>query len=196
MRRGDETKERIVHRAMALAARDGFDGLSIGALAEDMHLSKSGLISHFGSKDELQLSVLEHAASEYRAAVLTPAVAAAPGEPQIRMLFDRWLAWAADQRMIGGCVLIAAAQEYDDKPGPQRDRVAEMHQTLLHTIAGFAKAAVDSGHFRKDLDPQQLAHDIYALVVGYHVVHRLLRERSVGKYLRSGFDRLLADARA
>jgi AcrR family transcriptional regulator len=195
MGKGAETKDRIVGRAMALASRDGFEGLSIGALATDMRLSKSGLFAHFGSKEDLQLSVLQKAAEEFTERVIKPALQVPRGEARLRALFENWLAWSQDSRFPGGCVLIAAAHEFDDQPGPQRDFIEESQRALLDSLARCAKSAVEAGDFRKDLDVLQLAYDLYALVVGYHQITRLFRDHKARTRVRSAYDRLVGWAR-
>jgi AcrR family transcriptional regulator len=195
MGKGEETRERIVSRAMALASRDGFEGLSIGALAADMKLSKSGLFAHFGSKEELQLSVIQHAREVFSDRVIKPALQQPRGETRLRALFENWLAWTGDRNLLGGCVLIAAAHEFDDQPGPQRDFVEKSQRDLLDCLQRCAKTAVEAGDFRTDLDTQQFGHDLYALVVGYHQVARLFRERKSNERLRASFERLLDWAR-
>jgi AcrR family transcriptional regulator len=192
--KGLDTRERIIDRAMAIASRDGFDGLSIGALAADLKLSKSGLFGHFESKEDLQLQVLEKARANFRADVLEPAEALSPGEPQIRKVFEGWLNWASSRRLFGGCVLIAAAHEFDDKPGPQRDKIEASQRTLLKNLQRMTQAAIDAGQFRADLDVQQFSHDLYAMVVGYQQLIRLMRDRQLPTRVRTSFEQLLAAA--
>ena len=195
MGKGAETRERIVKKAMALASRDGLAGVTIGALASETHLSKSGLFAHFGSKEELQLTVLDQTALDFTESVLKPALASPRGVMRLAVFFDRWLDWAQDRRFPGGCLMIAASAELDDRPGPQRDRVESHQRSLVDSIARMAHGAVDEGQFRADLDCKQFAHDVYALYVGYHQLRRLLRDRNEGARVRASFDRLVEWAR-
>ncbi|HXI20661.1 MAG TPA: hypothetical protein VNH46_06230, partial [Gemmatimonadales bacterium] len=121
MSKGLETRDTILHHATQLASKVGLCGLTIGTLAEDLALSKSGLFAHIGSKEQLQILVLERAAHDFIEAVVRPALREPRGEPRIRALFERWLAWDRDGLLPGGCVFVAAASELDDRPGPVRD---------------------------------------------------------------------------
>ena len=122
MRKGEQTREAILVHALRLATRVGFEGLTIGQLADDLKLSKSGLFAHFKSKENLQLQVPEMASRRFVDAVVKPALAAPRGEARVRALFERWLAWETSPSLPGGCPFVAAATELDDRPGPARDR--------------------------------------------------------------------------
>jgi AcrR family transcriptional regulator len=196
MGKGAETKDRILEQAVRIASRDGLEGLTIGSLSSEMGLSKSGLFAHFGSKEELQCQVLETAARRFQEEVIRPAIAAPRGEPRIRALFDRWLAWANRSDMPGGCVLIAAAVELDDRPGPQRDHLVQAHRGRVAALAKAASLAIEAGHFRRDLDPEQFAFDFYAITLGYHDHNRLLRDPKAEERARTAFESLLASCRA
>ena len=119
--RGTRTREAILARAVAVASEQGLEGLSIGALADDLGMSKSGLFAHFRSKEGLQIAILEMAGARMVDEVVRPALAAPRGEPRVRALFDRWLAWEQSPSLPGGCPFMAASFELDDRPGPVRD---------------------------------------------------------------------------
>ena len=129
-------------RAIELARRVGLEGLTIGRLADDLDLSKSGLFAHFRSKEALQVQVLDGAAARFVAMVLEPAVKAPRGEPRMRMLFERWLDW---ERRPGGCVFVQAAADLDDRDGPARDRLVELQRQWLDAIATTARGARSGG---------------------------------------------------
>lgn len=195
MRKGAETRERILDQAVRLASRDGLEGLTIGILSTELGLSKSGLFAHFGSKDELQLQVLQATVERFEEMVTRPALSAPRGEPRIRAFFENWLAWEDDPGMPGGCLLVAASVEFDDRPGPQRDFLQQAHQRRFDFIAKGARMAVEAGHFRGDLDTGQFSFDVTAIALGYHHIHRMLRDTQAGQRARAAFERLLADAR-
>ncbi len=192
--KGAATRERILDQAFRVASRDGLHGLTLGTLSAELGLSKSGLFAHFGSKEELQLQVLQDGIERFREAVVRPALAAPRGEPRLRALFERWLAWTGDPERPG-CLLIAAAVELDDRPGPQRELVAESHRRRRDLLAKAARLAVEAGHFRADVDTEQLAFEIDALVLGYHQSLRLLRDPRAAGQARAAFERLLAASR-
>jgi AcrR family transcriptional regulator len=196
MGKGSETKERILEQAVRIASRDGLEGLTIGSLSSELGLSKSGLFAHFGSKEELQCQVLQAAASGFQDGVIRPAIAAPRGEPRIRALFERWLAWSNRSDMPGGCLLIAASIELDDRPGPQRDYLVLAHRGRVAALAKAASLAIEAGHFRRDLNPEQFAFDFYSITLGYHDHQRLLHDPRAEERARNAFERLLDDCRA
>lgn len=196
MGKGAETRERILEQAVRLASRDGLEGLTIGSLSSELGLSKSGLFAHFGSKDELQLQVLEAAVDRFTDTVVRPALAKPPGEARIRAFFERWLAWANDPSMPGGCIFVAASAELDDRPGPARDFLVQSHHERTAFLAKAARISMETGHFRADMDPEQFAFDIDCIALGYHHAHRLLRDSRAVERARAAFERLLASYKA
>jgi len=193
MSKGEQTRERILRHAMKVASRDGLEGLSIGELAEDLKMSKSGLFAHFGSKDELQLEVLRTASREFEETVVRPALRAPRGVPRLRQLFENWLAWAAGTRW-GGCIFAGAAFELDDRPGPAREYVVESGKQWLHTLVRTAELGVESGVLRPDLDCELLVFQIHSILLGFHHARRLLRLRGAEAIARRAFEQLMADA--
>ncbi len=196
MGKGAETKERILDQAVRLASREGLEGLTIGTLSSELGLSKSGLFAHFGSKDELQLQVLQAAVTKFEDNVIRPALALPRGEPRLRAIFENWLTWADDPSMPGGCPLITAAVEFDDRPGAQQDFLADAQRRRFDFMSKAVRMAIDVGHFRADVDPQQLAFEVDCLTHGYHHARRLLRDPKAGERVRNAFERLLATSRA
>lgn len=195
MGKGAETHDRIVDEAIRLASRDGFDGVTLGALATELGISKSGLFAHFKSKDDLQVEALRTALDRFRERVVVPALKARRGEPRIVALFDRWLAWGDDTGFPGGCIVIAAAIEFDDKAGPQRDLLVDAQRDWFAALARATQIAVDEKHFRPDVDPDQLAFELYSIILGYHHAKRLLRDPKALSRCRTAFERLLVSAR-
>jgi AcrR family transcriptional regulator len=196
MGKGAETRERILDQAVRLASRDGLEGLTIGSLSSELGLSKSGLFAHFGSKDELQLQVLNAAVERFTENVIRPALSAPRGEPRIRAVFANWLAWSNSPDMPGGCILVAASTEFDDRPGPQRELLAQAFRDRVAFMAKAARMAIEAGHFRPDVDPEQLAFELNGIVLGYHDAQRLLRDPRAGERAHAAFDRLLASYKA
>ena len=192
--KGEQTRERILERAFRLAGREGLEGLSIGVLASDLGLSKSGLFAHFGSKEDLQIAVLKAAAERFQQSVLQQAVRGPRGLGRLRRIFDGWLAWSVDPSMPGGCLFIAAATELDDREGRARDFLIGSQRELLDFIAGTARMAIEAGEFRKDLDCEDFAFDFYALMLGFNHSRRLLRDPRSEERTRAAFERLVAFA--
>src|SRR5262245_7068915 len=190
--KGDETRMAVLDQAVALSRRVGLSGLTIGSLAEQTQLSKSGLFAHFRSKEALQLSVLEHARNGFETAVARPAVRAPRGEPRVRELFDLWLKW---ESLPGGCPFIAAATEFDDQPGVVRDRLVRDQRDLFDMIATVFRTGIAEGQFRPDADPEQFAQDFYGVILAFHHTVRLLGDEHAEARARRALEALLTDAR-
>ncbi len=196
MGKGEQTRVAVLDRAVELASAVGLEGLTIGRLAGEAHLSKSGLFAHFASKEDLQVKTLERAAERFVEVVVRPALAARRGEPRVRELFQRWLDWPEAVSQPGGCIFVAASAELDDRPGPARDRLVQLQRDWLDVLAGAVRVAKDEGHFRAGVDPEQLAFEIYGIMLMTHLASRLLRDRQALPRARRAFERLLQSARA
>lgn len=196
MSKGLETRERILDRAFRMASRDGLGGLTIGTLADDLGLSKSGLFAHFGSKEDLQLEVLRLGATRFEEAVLRPAFKAPRGAPRVRAVFEGWVRWLNDPGLPGGCIMAAASIELDDREGRPRDFLVGSQRQFVASLAKAARLAVEAGHFRPDLDCDQFAFELHGLVLGYQHWKRLLRDPAAEARVRAGFERLMTAAAA
>ncbi|MCP4902410.1 MAG: TetR/AcrR family transcriptional regulator [bacterium] len=192
--KGEATRNRILDQALELASVVGLDGLSIGELAKATGMSKSGLFAHFDSKEDLQLQVLHLARDRFVAVVFTPSVREPRGEPRIRALFENWLAWELG-RIPGGCPFVAVSHELDDQPGPTREALVEVQHQWINTLAAAVGIAVDEGQFKADVDAHQLAYDIYAIFLAFHLYHRLLRDDQAIVRARASFENLIRAVR-
>jgi AcrR family transcriptional regulator len=190
--KGEATRQAILARAFELARVVGVSGLSIGRLAEATGLSKSGLFAHFGSKEALEVAVVEEAARQFVQDVMVPALRQPRGEPRIRALFENWLTWG---HRPGGCFFVGASAELDDRPGPPRDALVQACKDWIDALATAVRIAVAEGHLRADTDPDQVAFELYGLMVGGHTFSRFLREPDALARTRGAFERLLASYR-
>jgi AcrR family transcriptional regulator len=196
MGKGDDTRQAILDHAFALSTRVGLEGLSIGRLAQDLSLSKSGLFAHFQSKEALQLQVIDTAAARFTDAVIRPALKAPRGAPRVRALVDGWFAWGLGDAEHGGCFFMAAAAELDDRPGPVRDRLVQSQNDWLDVLGTSIRAAVSEGHFRADLDADQLAFELYSALLGLHHYARLLGAPDAASRAHRAVDHLFEAAAA
>lgn len=190
MSKGDTTRQAILDHATQLASQVGLAGLTIGHLADNLSLSKSGLFAHFQSKEALQVQVLDHAAASFVERVAQPALAAPRGIPRLRALFERWVEW--DGALPGGCVFVAAASELDDRPGPVRERLVDLQQQWVAFITTAFRKAIEEGHIAADADPSQCAQDLYGIMLVWHHHSRLLGDPEAGRRARRAFETLLA----
>ena len=195
MAKGEETRRAILDHALQVATTEGLEGLTIGRLAQDLRLSKSGLFAHFRGKEELLMQVLETARTRFIEQVVKPGLAAPRGEARVRALFECWLAWERSSALPGGCPFIAAAVELDDRPGPTRDFLAQSQRDWLDILANAARTGVREDQFRPDFDPEQFAHDLHGAMLSYHHLSRLLRDPNAEMRVRRAFEALLAQAR-
>jgi AcrR family transcriptional regulator len=191
-RKGEQTRTTILDEALRVASKLGLEGLTIGGLADATGMSKSGLFAHFGSREELQLAVLEHAAQRYGETVLMPALKIERGLPRLRAMFEHWLDWTLASGLPGGCIMIAAAAEYDDRPGPIRDAViANQHRGNAVTRKAV-RLAVEEGHLKPDTDPEQITFELLGIVLASHNHRRLLGDKEARKRALTAFDELIA----
>lgn len=196
MGKGEATRETILRRAVGLASRVGLSGLSIGQLAQELELSKSGLFSHFHSKEALQLQVLEYGAARFVESVVRPALAAPRGVPRIQALFDRWLKWSGSDPSSGGCFFVAMVTDLDDRPGPSRDLLVKLQRSWMSFLADLARSVIREGSFRPDTDPEQFAQDLYGVMLSYHHASRLLDDPAAEDRARRALAALVDARRA
>ncbi len=195
MGKGEDTRDAILERAVQLASEVGLDGLTIGRLASALDLSKSGLFAHFASKEGLQLATLDRAAERFTEVVIRPALEAPRGEPRLRALVERWLAWPVEVPQPGGCIFVQAAVELDDRPGPARERLVALQREWLRVLATAVKIGVAEGHFRRDVDAEQVAFELYGIMLSTHHASRLLGDPRATTRARRAVERLFASCR-
>lgn len=158
--KGASTRESIIDRAYEMARAAGLEGLSIGTLSQAVGMSKSGVFAHFGSREALQLAVLDSAATRFGESVLIAALSQPRGLPRLRAIMRNWFEWG--RHAAGGCVLVGSVTEYDDRPGVIRDRVLHNEQRWRDALQRAAQLAIDCGHLR-DGDTDQYAFELYAI---------------------------------
>jgi AcrR family transcriptional regulator len=162
--RGDRTRRAILTAAVNIASVEGLEGLTIGRLASELEMSKSGLFAHFGSKEELQISTVRAAAAIFGHRVVVPAEERfEPGIARLNAMLDYWLDYMEHGIFAGGCFFAAATIEMDGRPGPVRDCVAQQMTRWTEMLAAYIRAAIERGEMREDTDPEQLAFELDAL---------------------------------
>ena len=182
--KGARTRAAILDRAVDLASAEGLEGLTIGRLAAELRMSKSGLFAHFGSKQELQLATVAAAAERFRVVVIEPALSAPEGAPRLRALGEGYLDHL--DLYSGGCFWGAASAEYDDRPGPVRDAIAGALDAWLGELERQAAiAGVEQ--------PDRFAFELYAVIMGANGRFRLSGDRRVFDHARSALQRLEAE---
>lgn len=195
MNKGEQTRQEIVDRALALAGEVGLEGLSLGVLAAGVNLSKSGLFAHFRSKEALQVEVLQRAIDNFIQDVVAPALRKPRGEPRLRTLFDLHLAWVHGNGRNGSCFFMALTHEYDDRPGPVRDLLVQSQRDWYDVIARAARTAVEEDHFRADLDLEQFAYEFVGIGMVFQQASKLLANPRAEERARAAFESLVARSR-
>jgi AcrR family transcriptional regulator len=189
--KGQQTRAAILDAALGLASHMGLEGLSIGALAEVTQMSKSGVFAHFGSREELQISVIREYHARFEEEVFFPAISQARGLPRLRALFERWIRRVSVE-LDSGCIYISGAVEFDDRPGPVRDALAGMVRAWHAALERAIAMAVEEGHLRPDTDPTQMLFELHGLILALHHDARFLRIPGALDRARAGFERALS----
>ena len=191
LQKGLQTRATILEAALGLASNKGLEGLSIGLLAEVTGMSKSGVFAHFGSREELQISVIRDYHVKFEEEVFLPSIREARGLPRLRTMFERWVRRVSFE-IDSGCIYISGAVEFDDRPGPVRDALATMVQTWQDALKRSIQLAIDEGHLAPDTSPEQVMFEIHGLILALHHDARFLRNPGSVERARQGFERVLA----
>ncbi len=194
LRRGDRTRRAVLGRAVDIASVEGLDGLSIGRLAGELEISKSGLIGHFGSKEELQLSTVRAARAIFATTVIAPAMQTPPGIARVRALLDAWLEDSSDRRFPGGCFFARAMHEYAARPGAVRDALSVVDDEWLGLLASSIEEAQAGGEIDPSVDAHQLAFDLDCYLDSANLRSLLGRTDVYERAARSMADRLASVA--
>jgi AcrR family transcriptional regulator len=194
LRKGEQTRVSILDAALAMASRDGLEGLTIGTLADRMGMSKSGVFAHFGSREELQIAVLKRYHEQFEQDVFYPSMREPRGLPRLQALFTRWVE-RVGREIASGCIYISGAVEYDDRPGPIRDQLVDMVGTWQQSLLRATTQAIDEAHLKPDTEAAQLVFEMYGLVLALHHDARFIRSPRAIDHARAGFTRLITSAR-
>jgi AcrR family transcriptional regulator len=175
--KGASTRESILRAAVDIASVEGLEGLTIGRLAEELKMSKSGLFAHFGSKEDLQLATVAMAREIFKEHVVRPALEGPSGAPRLWNLCDGWLRYAEGDVFKGGCFFTAASYEFDSRSGPVRDSIASAMKEWMKVLIGAVELAKKQKHLRPDVDAEQFAFEVYSLAMGSRWSQQLLDDK-------------------
>ncbi|MBX3586329.1 MAG: TetR/AcrR family transcriptional regulator [Ramlibacter sp.] len=190
MQKGQQTKAAIVDAALGLATQIGLEGLSIGALAEVTQMSKSGVFAHFGSREELQISVIREYHTRFEDEVFYPAMSQPRGLPRLRALFANWMKRTSVE-IDSGCIYISGAVEFDDRTGPVRDALASSVMTWHAAMKRALASAKAEGHLRSDVNEEQMLFEVHGLILALHYEARFLKNPGSMERAIAGFDNIL-----
>lgn len=194
MRKGEQTRAAILDVALELASRNGLEGLTIGLLADRMSMSKSGVFAHFGSREDLQLEVVKLYHHRFEQEVFYPSIKEARGLPRLVAMYTRWVKRVSVE-IASGCIYISGAVEYDDREGPIREELVSMVRAWQGALLRSVQQAVEIGHLRRDLEPEQLVFEMHGLILALHHDARFLRNPGAVERARAAFERLVENYR-
>ena len=189
--KGQQTKAAIVDAALRMASQMGLEGLSIGAVAAIMHMSKSGVFAHFGAREELQISVVREYHHRFEQDVFYPALTKPRGLPRLQAMFANWMKLVAVE-IQSGCIYISGAVAFDDRPGPVRDTLADSVNTWLAAVRRAVLQASEQGHLRADVDSEQMVFEIHGLILALHYEARFLNNPGSIARAQAGFAHIIA----
>ncbi|HLM86853.1 MAG TPA: TetR/AcrR family transcriptional regulator [Solirubrobacteraceae bacterium] len=180
------TRQAILERAVDLASAEGLEGLTIGKLAGQLEMSKSGLFAHFGSKEDLQLATIAAATERFLQEVIVPAATHAEGEPRLRAYCEGYIDYLERGVFAGGCFLAAVAAEFDDRPGVVRDAIRSLVASWMGELERQAALVEADG-------AAELAFEVYSLGLGANAYSRLLEDERAFDRARAAIGRRLRE---
>ena len=188
------TRERILDQGLALMSQAGLEGVTLGVLAEQVGMSKSGLFAHFRSKEEVQIRLLEHTAVVGAAYIIVPSMKEPEGLPRLKALVKHWFGWAPRAGLPGGCPVAAGMFEFDDVEGPVRDKIVEMEAEWRGLLTKTVADASSLGHLRSDLDAAQFVWELCGIYLSHHAAQRFLKSPDADRRAQTAFAALLERA--
>jgi len=188
------TRERILEQGLALMSQAGLSGVTLGVLADQVGMSKSGLFAHFRSKEDVQIGLLEHMDQVGRASFIQPAMSAPEGLPRLRKLVSGWFGWAQRAGLPGGCPVAAGLFEFDDIESPVRDKILAMEGQWRAFLTQLVHKSMALGHLRRDLDAEQFVWELCGIYLSHHAAHRFLRSKDADRRAHTAFAALIERA--
>jgi AcrR family transcriptional regulator len=172
-------------------SQSGLDGVTLGVLADQVGMSKSGLFAHFRSKEDVQIALLDHMTALANAHVVAPAMRAPEGLPRLQAVVRHWLGWAQRAGLPGGCPVAAGLFELDDAEGPVRDKILGLESEWRGVLSGLVRDAVSHGHLRRDLDVDQFVWELCGIYLSHHTAHRFFRAADADRRAATAFRALI-----
>lgn len=185
-----EKKHSILDTALNLVRNMGFESVSINSLAKEVGMSKSGLFAHFNSKEKMHLMILDHAATTFGQEVFSKSLKAQRGTPRLKLIVKNWVSWYKSGTG-GTCPFLAAAVEYDSKPGQVKDRIQLHTNRLISSLNKTLMICVEAGDFKSDLDTKRATYQLYSLIMGHLIYIRTIGYRSANKLFQESFEEFL-----
>lgn len=190
VRKGEQTRAAILDVALEVAARDGLEGVTIGILADRLSMSKSGVFSHFGSREELLIATLKEYEVRFLTDILKPAVTEPRGLSRLKAILGNWFTRLGHENEQG-CLYISGGVEYDDRPGPVRDELVGMIEGWEKELERAIRQSIETGELREDTPVDLVIFELYGLALGFHHSARLMARNNGSDMIRQVFERIL-----
>ena len=192
---GRATRDRILDSGLNLLSTSGFAGVTIGLLASQVGMSKSGLFAHFKSKEEIDIALLEQMVEVAHKNVVVPAMRAQQGLPRLTALVENWFGWSTKAGLLGGCPATAGMFELDDVEGPVREKLLELEKQWNETLKQLVGESILTGELRKDLDIDQFIWELTGFYLNHHASRRFMRSRDANIRAKRAFQGLFDRSR-
>ena len=193
---GRATRDRILDTGLNLLSTSGFAGVTIGILASQVGMSKSGLFAHFKSKEEIDIALLEQMAEVAYKSVVVPAMRSPQGLPRLMALIENWFGWSTKAGLVGGCPAAAGMFELDDVEGPVREKLLELEKQWNEILQQFIAESIATGDLRKDLDIDQFIWELMGFYLNHHASRRFMRTRDANMRAKKAFQGLIDRSRS
>jgi AcrR family transcriptional regulator len=192
---GRATRERILDEGLNLLSTSGFAGVTVGILASQVGMSKSGLFAHFKSKEDIDIALLERMVEIANKNVVIPAMRAQPGLSRLMSLVEHWFGWSTKAGLLGGCPAAAGMFELDDVEGPVRDKLLELEKQWNEILKQFIGEAIATGDLRKDIDIDQIIWELMGFYLNHHASRRFMRTRDANIRAKKAIQALVDRSR-
>jgi AcrR family transcriptional regulator len=185
----NDTKRAILQKGLEMVSHLSLEALTIGLLAKEMNISKSGLFAHFKSKENLQLEILDYAAQHFSREVILPALKAERGIPRVRAIVENWIKWGS--KFKGGCIFVTATTEFNDRPGNIQNKLFSQQKQWLRVLRKIGETAIKAGDIKPGTDCEQFAYDLYSLVLGHYYYSQLIKDPRLEHRQEKSLDQFL-----
>ena len=194
--RATRTRAEILTVAVDIASAEGLEGLTIGRLATESHMSKTGIFAHFGSKEQLQLATVGAAKEIFLQQVVKPGLTSPRGLPRLKVMLESWLGYVERIVFRGGCFFAAASAEFDSRPGKVRDEIASLTKAWLMALQGESAFARQRNEIKASVVPSQLAFELHAYVQEANWAFKLFDDKAAFLRARRAISERLAEGSA
>ena len=191
MKKQQTTRNTIIDSALMQSVKVGLEGISLGGIASDVGMSKSGLFAHFKSKEALQLAVVEEAEERFYQSVVLPAEKKSPGLSRLKAYYVYYLDWIKGSRGLSACPFVTFVQEYDDRPGAIRDMLVKSQVKWRKTLAISVRDAIKNHEINDSANPEQISFELIGAALSFQIASQLLNSKKSRTLANIAFDHVI-----